>query len=226
MGKKTIEGFELTFSSDWTKKIESRDHWIYYWRQASLVDHYIDSKSKVLEIGVGSGFLQNYLKSRGWDAFSVDIDEDKNPDFVSDASIFNFNEVSPDCFLAFEIFEHIPFPLFLRTVKNITKSGPDIIIFSLPVSLYFIFELRVKLPRLGVLDFKVPAPKFKIKTPNHFWELCVYGSSDPGVLSGTERGTVSLKDIKNIFNKCAYSVEEVAREGRIKFFVAHPIADN
>lgn len=224
MNKRNVDGFDLTFSSDWTKKIESREHWGYYWRQASLVEDHVSRDDRILEIGVGSGFLQNYLKSRGWDSFSVDIDENKAPDFVSDASTFNFNHVSPDCFLAFEIFEHIPFPLFSRTIKNIASSNPKNIIFSLPISLYFVFELKFKLPKLGFFEINIPMPKFKIKTENHFWELGMFGYSDSGALDGSRKGVVGIKDINNIFNQYAYSVTEVSREGRIVFFLAQPFS--
>ena len=226
MSKKNIDGFDLNFSSDWTKKIESLDHWTHYWRQSLLVERYVDKSEKILEIGVGSGFLQKYLTSRGWKVFSLDIDEDKNPDFVSDASSFNFKDISPSCFLAFEIFEHIPFPLFSRTINNIAKSKPAIIIFSLPMSLYYVFKLTVKLPMMPEINIRIPIPKFKIKTPNHYWELGLYGSPNPKVLDGQKKGVVSINDVEATFNKCGYHVEEVGKEGKIKFFAAYPEIQN
>ncbi len=225
MNKKNVDGFDLTFSAEWTQKIESREHWGYYWRQASLVEQHVAKNDKILEIGVGSGFLQNYLKSRDWPTFSIDIDGDKGPDFVSDASTFNFKEISPDCLLAFEIFEHIPFPLFSRTISNISKSQPSVIIFSLPVSVYYIIDFKLKIPKFGLFDIKIPFPKFNIKVPNHFWELSLLDSSNPRTVEGKAKGIVSIKEVKKVFGKSGYFVEQVEKEGKINFFIARRIND-
>lgn len=224
MPEKSVNGYRLSYgSTNWIHKIESREHWCFYWRQASLVENFASNSSQLVEIGVGSAFLQNYLKARGRNVISVDIDENKNPDFVSDASQFNFGSLKPDCILAFEVFEHIPYPLFQRVVTNIARAEPSVIIFSLPRSVRYLVQFRLKLPKIPPLEANITIPKRKILTPNHFWELSMFGGTAKGVVEGDQKGVVGVNQIIHTFNDNGYSVKKVASEGRINFFVAEPL---
>ena len=223
MPEKQVESYTLTYDRDWVQKLESREHWGFYWCQAKLVEDFSKKSDLIVELGVGSGFLQNYLKSRGWKALSVDIDESKQPDFVSDASQFDFSSISPDCLIAFEVFEHIPFPLFKRVVRNITRSAPKTIIFSVPLSVRYFLKMNLKLPKVREFNLRAAIPKKKILTKNHFWELDMLGRTEAGVLDGSKKGVVGFKDVKGVFGDNGYSVEQVSSEGRAKFFVAKPL---
>lgn len=220
MAQKNVDGFNLTFDSDWTQQIESQEHWSFYWHQAKLVEMHTSKDDQLVEIGVGSGFLQNYLQSKGWHVSSVDIDAEKKPDFVSDASQFDFFSLSPRCFIAFEIFEHIPYPLLERTISNITKPNPEIIIFSIPLSVRFILKLNLKIPKTPNIKINIPIPKRKVITKNHYWELSLFGNTEDGVLDGQKRGLVSLSDVRRLFSNHGYSVDRVGRADKIQFFVA------
>ena len=220
MAKKDVDGFRLTFDCEWTQELESLEHWSFYWRQAKLVETHTSKDDRLVEIGVGSGFLQNYLQSKGWNVSSVDIDADKNPDFISDASQFDFCTLNPSCLLAFEIFEHIPYPLLERTVSNITKSKSKKIIFSIPLSVRFALQLNLKIPKIPAIEIKIPIPKRKITTKNHYWEINPLGKTETGVLEGKKRGLIGISDINKLFRKNGYSLDRAGKAGRIQFFVA------
>ena len=101
-----------SYSTDWIHNLESKKHWQLYWHQQKLLENRISVNDKILEVGVGSGFTANYLKSKGFNVKTVDIDQNKNPDIVknivyTEPKFFNF-----DVLLAFNIFEHIPYDEF------------------------------------------------------------------------------------------------------------------
>lgn len=217
---KNIDGYELSFDSDWTKSLESRKHWGFYWNQAWLVHQYTSLDERLIEIGVGTGFLSNYLRGLGWDVLTVDIDEDKNPDIVCDVSTYDFSNDSFSSVIAFEIFEHIPFPLFRRTVKNICSEKPNIVIFSLPWSVRKIAHISIKVPKIKKIEFNILMPKSKIYTKNHFWELKRKGRGRREVIEDGEKGLISVKDVSEVFLEQGYRVAPLHREGRIQFFVA------
>ena len=218
---KEVDGYRLSFDSDWTARLESKEHWGFYWNQAWLVHELTCPEDRLLEIGVGTGFLSNYLRSRGWSVETVDIDEDKYPDIVSDASSYDFYSCNFSVVLAFEVFEHIPFPLFKRTVQNIASQQPSRFLFSLPWSVRNAGWVEIKIPKVKKLRVGLDIPKRKVLTKNHFWELKRKGRASQGVLEGSSKGLVSVGDVVDVFGDCGYSVEPIHREGRIQFFEAH-----
>lgn len=218
---KEVDGYHLTFDSEWTSRLESKEHWGYYWNQAWLVQELTDPEDRLLEIGVGTGFLSNYLRSRGWSIETIDIDEDKNPDIVSDASSYDFSSSSFAAVLAFEVFEHMPFPLFKRTIQNVASRNPSRFIFSLPWSVRNAGQLELKVPKVKTLRMRLDLPKREVLTKNHFWELKSKGKASQGVLEGSCKGLASVGDIADVFKEHNYSLELVHRERRIQFFEAH-----
>ena len=223
MAEKNVGEYSLRFDSEWTNFIETRDHWCLYWQQASLVEKFLPRDKSLVEIGVGSGFLSNYLRSRRWSVNTVDIDEDKKPDFVSDASQFDFNDLAPEAILAFEIFEHVPFPLFTKIINNISLANPKFVIFSLPINVTTLFSIDIKLPKLKKRQFSIRLPMNKIKTKNHFWELSGNKKTKTGVLSGRCKGVVKTSDVFEVFESKGYKVNFAEEYGRIKFFVAESL---
>ena len=217
---KEVDGYSLSFDSEWTSHLESKEHWGFYWVQAWLVHELTKPEDRLLEIGVGTGFLSNYLRARGRAVVTVDIDGDKSPDIVSDASSYDFSAEKFAAILAFEVFEHMPFPLFKRTVQNISFQKPASFLFSIPWSVRSIGSIKLKFPKTPVVEARVDIPKKKIFTKNHFWELKKRGNAAPEVLDGSVKGLVSIKDVLAVFEEQDYSVEPVHREGRIQFFKA------
>ena len=122
----------------------------------------------MLEIGVGTKFLSNYLSSRGRTIHTLDIDEEKSPDYVDDASSFDYGALELDVVVAFEIFEHLPFPLFCRVIQRLSECEIDQIVFSVPWCEKKLLRGQIKLPRLQPYRFSVTVPWRRVTTENHF----------------------------------------------------------
>ena len=63
-----VGGTEYRFSADWSKKLESEVHWRLYWKQQDLLSRVLEKGDTVMELGVGTGFTANYLRSKGHEA--------------------------------------------------------------------------------------------------------------------------------------------------------------
>ena len=63
------------YSSNWIHKLETREHWLSYWHQIKLMEGYVEQKDSLVEIGIGSGFTSNYLRSKKVDVLTIDIDK-------------------------------------------------------------------------------------------------------------------------------------------------------
>ena len=192
---KIVDGYKLTYSTNWINKLEKWDHWYLYWNQAALVEQYVDKNQKIIEAGVGTGFLSNYLKSRGWECETIDIDSEKKPDYVEDITSVDFSALGANCVLAFEIFEHLPFPLFKKSIRNLAAANAQTIIFSVPWSARCLAEVYLRFPKINPLSFSVSMKKRKITTSNHFWELMKRGVTKRSVFEG-EKGLINEQDLK------------------------------
>lgn len=210
MKKTNIDGFDVGFSSEWVNNLESRQHFSWYWCQASLVYKFCKKSDSLLEVGKGTGFLSDVLRGKGWEVKTLDIDEDKRPDYCCDAYSFDYSSVRPDVLLAFEIFEHLPFETFSKVVSKISESSVRRIIFSVPWCERQLFGVSFKFPYLAQRELYVPLPGYKIFEPNHFWEL----SSRAG------NGLVSLERLRDIFAVSGFTLSAEFKDGRIQFFHA------
>lgn len=164
------------FDASWINKLESRMLWNFYWMQQKIMESHIKKDDFLVELGVGSGFCSNYLKSRGYNIQTIDIDADKNPDVVCDATNWK-PEKSFNGFLAFQVFEHMPFETFEKTIQNVSRSNIEYLYVSVPynkMSKKIVFRGNVYLAKLGNFDLDIRWPfwgKAKIKNKSHLWEL-------------------------------------------------------
>jgi hypothetical protein len=171
------DGVEYTYSSDWIRSLEARKHWEYYWFQQKLMEGLVvPNADSVLEVGVGSGFAANYMRSKGITVKTLDIDPDKKPDIVGNVVDYNFPE-RYDSFMAFEILEHIPYVEFEKIVKKLPTFVNKYAFISLPRNLVSLLSGHLKVPKLPALSWDVRIKRRKIVTANHHWELDFDGHS-------------------------------------------------
>ena len=221
--KRTVDGFDLTFSSEWIKHLEGQEHWLFYWHQAKLIEDHVSNTSRLLEIGVGTKFLSNYLRSRGRDVLTLDIDADKQPDYVDDASSFDYGALNIDTVVAFEIFEHLPFPLFCRVIERLASCGVSKLIFSVPWCEKKLLRGQFKLPRMKPYRFAITLPWRKVSTQNHFWELDPFSAFQKHKTvdqTSNEKVLIPLSQLTNFFQSLGYEVVAEKKVDYIQFFTA------
>lgn len=192
------ENITYSYSSDWIHKLENSDHWLLYWNQAKLVFDYIQEKESILELGVGSGFTANYLKSKGYKVLTMDIDKEKTPDICANIVDYNF-ESKVDHVLAFEIFEHIPFEEFCKVIKKLKTVINKYLIFSIPRNekRYLDIEINTILSSKKY-RFSLKRIRNKLTTDHHFWELDYKKFSKKMVLETLKKENFHLVSHKKI----------------------------
>ena len=177
--KEVVGGVEYKYSSSWLGKLENVDHWKLYWKQQQMIESILRENIRILEVGVGTGFTANYLKSGGHTVTTIDIDADKKPDIVANI----VNEDIPgeyDLMLAYEVFEHIPYDEFMNVIDRMKKANVEYLSISVPVALRKVFSLDVKLPRIKRKSMKYHVKKKKL-WDYHFWEIGYEGTTMEGL---------------------------------------------
>ena len=161
---------EYRYSSHWIHELESETHWRLYWRQQKLMRELVARGDRVLEIGVGTGFTANYLRSKGVHVTTLDIDADKQPDIVANIAQYGFPETY-DAILAFEVFEHLPYDDFPPLLAKLAAAAQRHVFLSLPRNRRLVASLNVKLPKVKARTFQWKVRRGEIVEPYHVWEL-------------------------------------------------------
>jgi hypothetical protein len=162
---------EYKFSSDWITDLETYNRWNLYWQQQKLLHNSINQSDKIAEIGVGTKFTYNYLKSKGYNVTSIDIDPDKNPDILLNIVECDPSQLKFDTILAFNIFEHIPFEEFLSTIDKFSSADISNIFFSVPLNKKILFEFKLRIGRYLNKEIVFDKRRNKITAEHHHWEL-------------------------------------------------------
>ncbi len=160
-----------TFSSEWIHALESEEHWRLYWQQQRLMEGKVEAGQHVLEIGVGSGFAANYLRSKGVEVTTIDIDADKRPDIVANIVHYEWGNARFDHILAFEVFEHIPFVEFTEVLAQLSSVCKNWLFLSLPKCERVWLDLEFRLPLVGRRKLTLVGRRRRIHEPHHFWEV-------------------------------------------------------
>jgi len=161
---------KYSYTSEWIEKFEPLYHWTYYWNQLGLILGEIEKGDRILEIGVGTRFVSNYLISKGYDVVTMDIDPNKKPDIVANVVTVDLKE-SYDYILAFEVFEHLPFEEFADVLKKLHRHCNKGLIVSVPRNEKAWLSVRVELPGRNVFGFRIATRRKKILTKLHYWEV-------------------------------------------------------
>ncbi|NPU95723.1 MAG: class I SAM-dependent methyltransferase [Candidatus Omnitrophica bacterium] len=129
----------------------------------------------VLEIGIGNGFVSNYLKSIGISVLTYDINPNLEPDIVGSIDDLgkHFQDRTFDMVLCAEVLEHTEFENFEKYIQNISKISTHAII-TIPRAqkLFLNFQWYIQLPFVGskLLGFSLARRTFHI-SKSHQWEI-------------------------------------------------------
>lgn len=209
--EKTIieEGVFYKYSSAWIHSLESETHWRLYWRQQKIMQGALIPGDNILEIGVGSGFTANYLQSKGMNVTTLDIDPDKKPDIIANIVNYDF-PIEYDHILAFEVFEHIPFPKFKQVIRNLSRKCSKYLFLSVPIYKRVLIDFSLKLPRLEKLCFKIAIPKRNLGS-HHHWEIGYEGIDELSVVNIFIQQGFHLKNMDEAFRKKFFAFYKVRK---------------
>jgi 2-polyprenyl-3-methyl-5-hydroxy-6-metoxy-1,4-benzoquinol methylase len=163
---------------------DNKERFISYFNQKnlvlSLIKKFPNPKDvKVLEIGKGNGFLDEYLRKNGVNIKTLDISPDLKPDIVGD--ILTINETLKDKFdivVCFETLEHIKYEDAVKAVEEISKLTTKYFIMSVPqYNLYFSFWFKLPILQTIKYIFQIPFPAKHTFDGQHYWELGKAGYS-------------------------------------------------
>ena len=127
------------------RSYDTRERFLSYWHQADEVRQ--RQPSNMLEVGIGNGFLHRYLRSRGIDVHTLDIDERLGPDTVGSVLDLPFEQGSFDLVCCFETLEHLPWESFEPALRELRRVGRRWVLLSLPdITPYMRIDVMYKTP--------------------------------------------------------------------------------
>lgn len=151
---------------------DTKERFISYWHQIKEVKE--SGGKHVLEVGVGNGFVSNYLRNSGLNVTTFDIDERLNPDVVGSILEMPFKENEFDTVTCFEVLEHLPFKDVPKALSELKFIASKKVIISIP-DRTLTYKFLVKLPILKLKSLMISIPKLLSKKHSfdgqHYWEL-------------------------------------------------------
>lgn len=153
----------------------SKDRWVNYWYQLSVVLG--TGSESLLEIGKGVGVVGDFLKGMGIKVITLDIAADLKPDIVASVTDIPLADNSFDMVVAAEVLEHISYKDFSKALSQIKRVSRRYAYLTLPYSGYT-FRLMAKAPGLSEKGVVVKIPFFwkkETSTSQHYWEIGLKG---------------------------------------------------
>lgn len=155
---------------------ESYDHrrrFLSYWNQIDQIRRV--RPERVLEVGIGNGFVTRYLREMGCETHTVDFDERLGPDTVASVLALPFDKGTFDVVCCFETLEHLPWESFVPALKELVRVSGRKVLVSLPdVTPYFSLRLEYGFRR-NVIEWLWDYPRFRAKRHRfdgqHYWEI-------------------------------------------------------
>ncbi len=181
---------------------DSKERFCSYWHQIQEILQLNPRRSA--EIGIGNGFVSNYLKQRGINIITIDIDKRLNPHVVGSVLEIPFLEESFDVIACYEVLEHLPYEYFDKALSEIYRVSSSYVILSLPdtgSAVSCVSLLYLNFPTIKIIKKIIPLPTLKELTTSlardHHWEI--------------GRAGLSRDRITNVIKKVGFKIERTYR---------------
>jgi hypothetical protein len=145
--------------------------WASFWHQARAVLSL--EPRRVLEVGIGRGYLSHLFERDGVEAVRMDIDPALGPDVVGDVRRIPMEDGAVDVACAFEVLEHIPFGEVRGALAELMRVSRKGVVVSVPDD-RGAFPFLLSVPGVGRYRFLVPKPRPLLSHAfdgEHYWEL-------------------------------------------------------
>jgi len=162
------------FSSNY----DTKERFCSYWHQ---IQESISLKpEKLLEIGIGNGFFSRYLKERGLNVVTLDIDKRLEPDVLGTILDLPFADESFDVVACYELLEHLPFNDFLKALQAIFRVSSAFALLSTR-DIGKVYRFDIEIPLIGEIKRLIPLPRLRKPAHSfdgqHYWEIGKAGYS-------------------------------------------------
>lgn len=180
------------------KNYDTKERFCSYWHQTQEILSL--NPKNTLEIGIGNGFVSKYLKQRGFNVITLDIDRRLNPDIAGSVLNIPFSDETFEVVACYELLEHLPYENFEKAMLEIFRVSNSHAFLSLPDA-NRTYRLCVQIPKIGEFQKLIPFPRFRKPIHHfdgqHYWEIGKAG--------------YPLKMILNDINKAEFNVERTYR---------------
>ncbi len=142
-----------------------------YWHQIDEI--YKLQPEKILEIGIGNGFVSGYLRNAGFDITTMDIDPELKPTIIGSVINIPTPENSFDVILCCQLLEHLPYENFIPALVEMRRVVKTAAVISLP-DMKKVHRVYIE-SSLGKLSFFYP--KFFLRPIDwkfdgqHYWNI-------------------------------------------------------
>jgi len=183
-----------------SKSYDSKERFISYWHQINEIIKL--NPKRVLEIGIGNGFVSKYLKERGINIITLDIDCRLQPDVVGSVTNIPFTDKSFDVVACYEVLEHLPYENFHTSLCEIFRVSSSYAIISLP-DVSRVYRIDVQIPKIGEIKRLFYLPRRKMPVHNfdgeHYWEMGKFGYPLKKIIEDIQRAGFEVKKTYRVF---------------------------
>ena len=179
---------------------DSKGRFCSYWHQINEVISL--NPKKVLEVGIGRGFVSNYLKERNINIITLDVDKRLTPDIIGNILNMPFEDNSFDVVTCYEVLEHQPYKDFYKALSEIFRVSNSHAILSLP-DVGRVYRFNVRVPKLGEIRRLIQLPRLK-KPPHefdgeHYWEIGKAGYPLSRIIDSIQKIGFKIESIYRVF---------------------------
>jgi ubiquinone/menaquinone biosynthesis C-methylase UbiE len=151
---------------------DSKERFCSYWHQ---INEIISLKpKKVLEIGIGNGFVTRYLRDKELNVTTLDIAHELRPDVAGAVLAIPFKNGSFDVVTCCEVLEHLPYSEFPKALKEIHRVSRKHVVLSL-TDVTTAYRINIELPRIRpikrLINHPFHRPARHTFDGEHYWEI-------------------------------------------------------
>jgi len=179
---------------------DTKQRFCSYWHQIHEI--LLLKQNEVLEIGVGNRFVSNYLRERGINIVTLDIDKELKPDVVGSVLDIPFRDNSFQIVACYELLEHLPYEYVAKALSEISRVSKQHVILSLP-DVNRVYRIYIYIPKVGEIKRLLPLPR--IRKPirkfdgEHYWEIGKTGYPLKRILNDIQKQGLQLERTYRVY---------------------------
>ncbi len=193
-------GAQVDHDHYFNKCYDSEERFMSYWHQINEIIRL--NPKRTLEIGIGNGFISKYLRERGINIITLDIDRKLTPDVIGSVLQIPFANESFDAVACYEVLEHLPYSNFSAALAEIFRVSKSYAILSLP-DINRAYRFNVQIPKICEIRKLIPLPRLRRRIHNfdgeHYWEIGKSGYPLSRIIDDIQEAGFELEDTYRVF---------------------------